>query len=64
MLPCDCKVRHVAQAEVLSQTLVEDHYPVQKPGEKPVPYSDEYFKEAAVQWLIETNQYSFHFDAW
>jgi hypothetical protein len=58
-LPSDSKARRVAQAEVLLQTLVEDHYTLQKPGDKPITYSDELFKEAAIQWLVETDQVFF-----
>ncbi|KAF8800351.1 hypothetical protein BYT27DRAFT_7038647, partial [Phlegmacium glaucopus] len=56
MLPRDSKARRDAEREHLSQTLVEDHYTVQKPEDKPVPYSNELFKEAAIQWLVETDQ--------
>jgi hypothetical protein len=59
MLPSDSKACHVVQAEVLSQTLVEDHYMVQKLGNKPITYSDELFKEVAIQWLVETDQVFF-----
>ena len=41
------------------QTLVEDHYKIQKPEDKPVPYSDERFRDAAIQWLVETDQVLF-----
>ena len=59
MLPKDSKARHAGKAEVLSQTLVVDHYTIQKPGDKPIPYSEEGFKEAAVQWLVEMDQVFF-----
>ena len=60
MLPCDLKVRRAAQQELRSQTLVKDFYEVQKPEEKPIPYSNELFKEDAVQWLVETDQVLFY----
>jgi hypothetical protein len=59
MLPSDSKAHCVAQAEVFLQTLVEDHYTVQKLGDKPITYSDELFKEVAIQWLVEMDQVVF-----
>ncbi|KAF8813024.1 hypothetical protein BYT27DRAFT_7085470, partial [Phlegmacium glaucopus] len=56
MLPRDLKVCRDAEREHLSQTLVEDHYTVQMPKDKPTPYSNELFKEVAIQWLVETDQ--------
>lgn len=50
MLPCDSKVRRDADKECITQTLVEDHYKIQKPEDKPVPYSDKLFREAAIQF--------------
>lgn len=61
MLPCDSKARRAAQQELRSQTLVKDFYEVQKPEEKPIPYSNELFKEDAIQWLVETDQVLFYF---
>ncbi|KAF8803118.1 hypothetical protein BYT27DRAFT_7305410, partial [Phlegmacium glaucopus] len=61
MLPRDSKARRDAEREHLSQTLVEDHYTVQKPEDKPVLYSNELFKEAAIQWLVEMDQVLPHF---
>ena len=59
MLPEDSKARRDAAAEKLKQSQVDDHFTVVPEGEKPMPYSDEVFKEAAIQWLIETDQVSF-----
>lgn len=56
MLPGDSKARRNKQKEKLSQTLVDDHYEVQNPEDKPKPYSHELWKEAAIQWLVETDQ--------
>lgn len=60
MLPEDTKTR---RAQVLEETLrqsnVEDHFkpaPKDERSEKIEPYSDELFKQAAIEWLIETNQ--------
>lgn len=63
MLPEDTKERRQALAEqTLRQSAVDDHFKPATPEDKPTPYSDELFKEAAIQWLIETNQVSVHFD--
>ena len=56
MLPGDSKARREKAKEKLSQTLVDDHYEVQKPEDKPKPYSHALWQEAAIQWLIETDQ--------
>ena len=57
MLPEDTEARHKAVAEkLLKQTSVNEHFKPAAPVEKPQPYSDELFKEAAIEWLIETNQ--------
>lgn len=58
MLPEDSKARKEASLEKLRQSQVEDHFNTVNPAtrEKPEPYSDELFKEAAIQWLIETDQ--------
>ena len=61
MLPEDSKERRAAALERLRQTEVEDHYRAAQPSDKPLPpspYTDEYFKEAAIQWLVETDQVS------
>ncbi|KIL55648.1 hypothetical protein M378DRAFT_90604, partial [Amanita muscaria Koide BX008] len=57
MLPDDTKARRMAlSAETLRQTEVEDHFTKQKPEDKPPPYSDKFFEEALIQWLIQTDQ--------
>jgi hypothetical protein len=58
MLPDDAKERkNVAAAESKTeQTQVDSHFRTLEPGEKPAPYSDELFQEAAYQWLVETDQ--------
>ena len=48
-----------AAAEKLKQLQVDDHFMVIPEEEKPMPYTDEVFKEAAIQWLIETDQVPF-----
>ncbi|KAF8957947.1 hypothetical protein BDZ97DRAFT_1669110, partial [Flammula alnicola] len=57
MLPEDTKARRAAQLEsVLRQTEVDDHFAKENPEDKPKPYSDKLFEEAAIQWLIEMDQ--------
>jgi len=57
MLLDDTKAR-CAQVleENLRQMNVDDHFKPAPKEEKPDPYSDELFKEAAIEWLIEMNQ--------
>jgi hypothetical protein len=56
MLPEDTKFRKDLIKEKLQQTQVNDHFEKAQPEIKPEPYSDEVFKEAAIQWLVETDQ--------
>ncbi|KAF8174372.1 hypothetical protein BJ912DRAFT_858516, partial [Pholiota molesta] len=57
MLPDDTKARRAATLEAIRhQTQVDGHFKVAAPEDKPEPYSDHLFKEAAIQWLIETDQ--------
>ena len=58
MLPEDSKARRNALLESLRQTNVTEHF-AEKPEDKPSPYSDELFKQAAIQYLIETDQVSY-----
>lgn len=61
MLPEDTKERRAATLERLRQTEVQDHFRTAQPSDKPpppTPYTDELFKEAAIQWLVETDQVS------
>ena len=61
MLPEDTKERRAAALERLRQTEVEDHFRTAQPSDKPPPpspYTDELFKKAAIQWLVETDQVS------
>ena len=57
MLPENTKV---CCAKVLEENIhqmnVDDHFKPAPKEEKPDPYSDELFKEAAIEWLIKTNQ--------
>jgi hypothetical protein len=56
MLPEDTKSRKAQVHEMLQQTQVNDHFEKIQPEDKPEPYSDDLFKEAAIQWLLETDQ--------
>ncbi|KAI9440271.1 hypothetical protein F5148DRAFT_989071 [Russula earlei] len=57
MLPKDAKTRHKeALDKVMEQSQVNDHFHPMNPDDRPTPYSDEVFKEAALQWLIKTDQ--------
>jgi hypothetical protein len=57
MLPQDTRDRRKSLAdELLHQTSVDDHFKPTTAEEKPTAYSDEIFKNAAIEWLIETNQ--------
>ena len=58
MLPEDSKSRRALSNEMLRQTSVHDHFKPTTAEDKPIPYSDETFKQAAIEWLIETNQVS------
>jgi hypothetical protein len=56
MLPEDSKAHRAALLESLRQTNVTEHFAEVKPEDKPLPYSDELFNQAAIQFLIETDQ--------
>jgi hypothetical protein len=60
MLPEDTKARKADLLQKLEQSQVNEHFPKARPEDKPVPYSDELFKEAAVRWLVETDQVCNH----
>ena len=53
MLPEDSKKRRAAAVETVEQTTVDSHF---KDVLKVQPYSDVLMKEAAIEWLIQTNQ--------
>ncbi|KIL57453.1 hypothetical protein M378DRAFT_63818, partial [Amanita muscaria Koide BX008] len=56
MIPEDAKAWRKAIANTKEQTQVDDHFHHINLEDKPIPYSDETFKEAAIQWLVETDQ--------
>ena len=59
MLPEDSAARKVAALEAIAkiqQGRVDEHLETVKPGDRPTPYSDSTFQDAAIQWLIQTDQ--------
>lgn len=57
MLPKDTKAwQQILHEASLHQTGVNDHFAKANPENKPKPYTNELYKEAAIQWLIETDQ--------
>ncbi|KAF8882548.1 hypothetical protein BD779DRAFT_1444683, partial [Infundibulicybe gibba] len=56
MLPEDTHARKLDNDKKMQQTQVIDHFDVAEPRKIPVFYSDELFKEAAIEWLIATDQ--------
>ena len=61
MLPDDAKARRAQAHEALKQTQVGDHFTTVDPAndhKKLDPFTQVLFKEAAIQWLVETDQVS------
>jgi hypothetical protein len=61
MLPEDSAARKLDEASAtskLQQGRVDQHFETVKPEDKPIPYSDAIFQEAAIEWLIQTDQVS------
>ena len=59
MLPEDAKARRTEAHEALKQTRVGDHFTTIDPAndhKKLDPFTQDLFKEAAIQWLVETDQ--------
>ena len=55
--------KHVAKLKadaqsVGHQTSMTDHYKPAEPTERVTPYSDDLFKQAALEWLVQTDQVS------
>ena len=59
MLPGDVKGRK-EKAERVQQT-INSHLTERKLAERVVPYSDKVFKQAAIEWLVATDQVSLHY---
>lgn len=55
MLPDDSEKR---RKQDCTQTVLDSHM---QPMERTVPYSDEAFKAAGLEWLIQTDQVSLKF---
>ncbi|KAK6995737.1 putative AC transposase [Favolaschia claudopus] len=62
-LPADVKARkaEAAEAKVLEQQTLDPH--LQKKPERVVRYSDKLFRDAAIEWLIATDQVSHSFSS-
>jgi hypothetical protein len=58
MLPKDTKRRKL-DAAADSQARLDAHLREPQPKEQIIPYSDAIFREAAIEWLIETDQVCF-----
>lgn len=59
MLPDDAKRRraeNIAGASAAIQTQLDEHLRPIEAKERVIPYSNEYFWEVALQWLVETDQ--------
>ncbi|KAI0040533.1 hypothetical protein FA95DRAFT_1502712 [Auriscalpium vulgare] len=54
-LPADVKARKEHQKQA-TQSRLDPHLQEKPVTERVVPYSDKLFRNAAIQWLIETNQ--------
>jgi len=55
MLPKDAKGRR-EKAAADQQSSIDGHLKPRAPNERIVPYTDALFREAAVKWLIGTDQ--------
>ncbi|KAE9382730.1 hypothetical protein BT96DRAFT_743779, partial [Gymnopus androsaceus JB14] len=57
IIPKDVKIRkNAAEPAAASQTVIDDHAVPLPRKEWVLPYSDELFQQAAIEWLIETDQ--------
>lgn len=56
MLPRDAKARLEARRAGQQQARLDSHLKELPLKERIVPYNDELFREAAVQWLVQTDQ--------
>ena len=46
--------------QTLQQSVVDDHFKVARPEDKPAPNTDKLFHEAAIEWLIGTIRYDYY----
>jgi hypothetical protein len=61
MLPLDAKQRKKVLTDKDSlerQSSVTEHFGLEDPASKPIPYSDKALETASLEWLIETDQVS------
>lgn len=56
MLPEDAKLHMSATLKKDWQLSVTDHFSPEDMDTRPIPYSNETFRNAAIEWLVETNQ--------
>ncbi|KIK57888.1 hypothetical protein GYMLUDRAFT_171993, partial [Collybiopsis luxurians FD-317 M1] len=57
MIPADVRAHKDAQeAAAANQTTIDDHAVPLPPKECIVPYSDELFEKAVIEWLVATDQ--------
>lgn len=56
MLPADVKERKAAASTDKAQTQLDPHLKDIPLKEHIIPYSDKIFREAAIEWLISTDQ--------
>lgn len=56
MLKNDVEARKKQVQASAEQSFIDDHAVPIVPKERAVPYSDELFEQAAIEWLIETDQ--------
>jgi hypothetical protein len=55
MMPGDVKARKAAAAKT-KQTTLDPHLREIPPMERILPYTDELFTQAAIEWLVSTDQ--------
>ena len=62
MLPTDTKARR-KQAEAQQQSRLDPHLVKKAPAARVVKYSDHVFRQAAIEWLIATDQVVIRFSS-
>lgn len=60
MLPKDVKARKAALNKESQQQLIDSHLQPLSEEKKKIKYSEKRFREAAIEWLIATDQVSYH----
>ena len=59
MLPKDAEKRR-QDAETEKQACLNPHLTKKRPKERVIPYTDNLFCEAAIEWLVSTDQVMWH----